>query len=261
LRQRIDRADRLALFLDYDGTLTPIRKHPDEAVLSLKTTQLLRALARHPKVWVTIVSGRSLDDVKRKVGLKGDGVWYIGNHGLEAEGTGLRFTHPTASKAKPLIDRLAERLNTIVRPIPGAWVEHKGLTLSVHFRQVSPTKKPLVQDAVEVAIHPFQKDGKVRLSSGKEVLEVRPCVRWNKGEAVGWLLSKQKGSLAKGTLLPIGVGDDKTDEDMFRILNPRGITVAVGPDRPNSSAQYRIASVKGVEQFLKRLLHVVERNG
>jgi trehalose-phosphatase len=121
--------------MDYDGTLTPIVERPELAKLPEETCKLLQHLTTRPHFTLGIISGRALADLKALVNLKG--ILYAGNHGFEIEGPGLSFISPIADEIKPLIRILRQVLNMGVSTIKGVLVEDKGVTLSVHYRQVA----------------------------------------------------------------------------------------------------------------------------
>ena len=256
--ERIAEADQLTLFLDYDGTLTPIREHPSKARLPSRMARVLQELARQFGVWIALVSGRSLRDLKRMVGLPG--LCYVGNHGLELEGPKLRYLNPMARQTRPILHRIARELAAELRPIPGAWVEHKGLTLSVHLRQVRPEEKVLVKNIFFEVVRPYQERRQIRVSAGKEVFEVRPPVHWDKGAVVNWLLARRKALARTAEVLPIYVGDDQTDEDAFETLKGRGITIAVGPASRLSVAEYSVSSSADVHKLLAAILKLRRKN-
>jgi len=246
----------VVLFLDYDGTLTPIREHPSEAILSAEARRLLRGLARQEGIWMALVSGRALRELKRLVGLRG--ICYVGNHGLELQGPKLRYINPAARMSRPLLKRIARQLRGVLRPIAGAWVEDKGLTLAVHHRRVKPQDKLAVRNLFYEVIRTYRERRRVRVTAGKEVFEVRPPVRWTKGTIVQWLLARRDALLAGATILPIYIGDDQTDEDAFNALKGRGISIAVGGSNPLTRAQYQVRSSNEVLRFLRLLLNVRE---
>ncbi|MDO8729796.1 MAG: trehalose-phosphatase [Candidatus Omnitrophota bacterium] len=257
IRERVRAAEALALFLDYDGTLTPIVRHPSQARLAEGTRRLLRKLSCEKGIWVAVVSGRALEDVRRMTGVAR--ICYVGNHGLELEGPNLRYVNPMAKKCRPVLRRIVRRLKEAVAPIPGAWIEDKGFTLTLHFRQAAPAGKKLARGLFQGVVRPYREKKQVRITAGKEVFEVRPPVRWTKGTAVSWLLDR-RAALSPGPVLPIYIGDDLTDEDAFRALGKRGISVAVGAGNPLTRAQYRVRSPAEVGSFLRRLLLISERS-
>ena len=251
IRRELASARQVALFLDYDGTLSPIVEHPSKARLPLQTRRLLRQVSARPGLWVAIVSGRALKDLRRRVGLKG--LCYVGNHGLELQGPKMRHLNPAARRCRPTLRKIREELKPEARKIPGAWVEDKGLTLSVHSRQVKPRDKILVRDAFYRVVRPYQEKGQVRVTAGKEVFEVRPPVRWTKGTMVSWLLTRRRARAKGQKVVPVYIGDDITDEDAFKALGKRGITVAVGPGNALTRARYAVRSPANVRKFLRLL--------
>lgn len=254
LRAQIREADPLVLFFDYDGTLTPIVAHPSKARLSQELRERLKKLSRLPGVWVALVSGRALQDLKQTVSVAG--LFYVGNHGLEVQGPGLRHVNPAARKSRPVLRRIKQFLQKGLRPLPGAWVEDKGLTLSVHYRQVKPEDHSRVERLVYEIAAPFLLKRQIRVTTGKMVCEVRPPVHWTKGTVVAWLLARES-ALSKGQkLLPLYAGDDLTDEDAFKALQGRGITIAVGRASPLTLARYRVGSPREISRLLREILEI-----
>jgi trehalose-phosphatase len=240
------------LLLDYDGTLTPIVPHPDAARLSPEMAELVSVLANHPRYRVAIVSGRALDDLRRRVA--GNGLFLGGNHGLEIEGPEGRYEYPEVQRVRPQIQALAEALRRDLAEIPGAFIEDKGVTLSVHYRGVPETWVRTVKERLDERIRPAVEAGLLRLRTGKAVLEVRPHVPWDKGEAVRWMVDRLRQDISPANMLAIYMGDDETDEDAFHALASTGIGIVVGSDRQRSAAHYWVESVEEVERFL-RVLH------
>lgn len=233
-----------SVFLDYDGTLTPIVERPDLAVLSQGMRTVLRDLAE--RCSVAVVSGRDLADVRRLVGL--DNIVYAGSHGFDIAGPGgLRIEHDKGAAFIAAVGRAAEMLRPEVNAIPGALVEPKRFAVAVHYRQVADAEVPKVEavvDRVLAAVPELHKTG------GKKVFELRPRFDWDKGKAVLWLLSAlhQDGA----DVLPFYIGDDLTDEDAFRALGERGVTVFV--DNPGrTAARYTLTDPAEVGTFLTRL--------
>jgi len=201
LRWRIISAERLFLFLDYDGTLAPIADHPSKARLPAETRRLLKQLTHRPGVCTALVSGRSLTDLKQMVKLPG--LLYIGNHGLEIQGPKSRYVHPGARISRPFLKEIAQVLKKSLRSIPGAWVENKVFTLSVHYRSVAPAQVPLVRNILHEVVEPYLKKSQVRITAGKRVFEVRPALRWAKGAAIHWLLARCLAATGEKGVLPI----------------------------------------------------------
>lgn len=241
----------IMLFLDYDGTLAPIAKIPGKAVVSEKAKELLRELSKTEWCKIAIISGRSLEDVKGMLGL--NSLIYSGNHGLEIGGPKIRFVSPVSAGYKKVLGRINKDLGKKIASIKGAFVEDKGLSLSLHFRLVDKKEIPSVKTAFhEITIIPLVSN-KIKIRRGKMVLEVRPPSEWNKGKVVLWLLARQRFTRGESRVLPIYVGDDSTDEDAFRALARSGITVFVGRPRP-SYAQYYLKDTDDVKELLERIL-------
>ena len=199
---------RLVLVLDFDGTLAPIAERPELAAMPAATRAALRRLMSMPGVEVAVVSGRGLADVRERAAIPG--IAYAGNHGMEIEGAGLRRMHPDAVAARPALEAAAHRIQPELARIPGAFLEDKGMTLSIHFRQ-SPADR---HQEVRMAVERGAGDG-LRVTSGKMVLEVRPRAEWDKGKAVLFLLDQMRPPTGAPVLY---LGDDRTDEDAFRAL-------------------------------------------
>lgn len=249
--QRIRAQERCALHLDYDGTLTPIVAHPAQARLSPMMRHVLTALVRHRRYRVAIVSGRALADLQACIGI--EPLWLAGNHGLEIEGPGVSYCHPGALRLRPQMEALARALSHALAEIPGAWVEDKGLTLAVHLRSVPAACVPRVQCRLWRLARPALDAGTLTLRTGKAVLEIRPDVPWDKGEAVRWITERACLDVPPTSRLAVYIGDDETDEDAFRAVGPAGIGIRVGDDHLHSAAHYYVDSVEQVTQFLSQL--------
>ena len=248
------RAASHTLFLsDYDGTLTPIVSRPDEAILSAEVKEKLRVLAQKPIFSVGIISGRSLSEIKTMVGI--EGIYYAGNHGLEIEGPGLKFTNPAAELAQAEIKNLIKQFSAKLASTDGVIVEDKGLGLSIHYRLVRKSEVTRVIEIFHQITSPSLREGKIKVTSGKKVLEVRPPIDWHKGKAVEAIRRELKKALKYEQLLTIYLGDDTTDEDAFRVIQrPQGWSIFVGEDNPTSNADYFLNSPSEVTTFLCRLL-------
>jgi len=249
LAERLRRG-RPAVFLDYDGTLTPIVAHPSQAVLPAATRKVLLEVAR--RIPLAIISGRDLADVRALVEI--GGIWYAGSHGFDIESPdGERYRH--APGATVDLDRAEENLRAALNGVPGAWVERKAFAIAVHFRQTPTDRIPEVEAAVEhvAAGHPT-----LRRTGGKRVLELRPSVDWDKGRAVLRLLEVM--ALDREPVVAVYVGDDLTDEDAFRAIHDRGIGVVVrgeGDDRA-TAASFSLAGPDEVASLLVRIADAAE---
>lgn len=243
------RSGQLVLLLDFDGTLAPIVSRPEAAALPPDTADALRRLRQDPAVRMALVSGRGLADVRERAGM--EEVAIAGNHGMEIEGPGISETHAEARAARPALDAVADALRPEVARIPGAILEDKGLTLSVHDRMVDPQDRPRLREAVLAAAAPRSE---LRVTEGKRVLEIRPRVDWHKGRAVEFLLRHLRPAPGAPVLY---LGDDTTDEDAFRALASRdgagdGVLVTEEPAR-DTAAGWTLRDPAEVGRFLRTL--------
>lgn len=244
--KQLQNAGQVLLLFDYDGTLTPIASRPELAVLSSETAELLSALSRRDKYILGIVSGRSLANVRASVGIPE--IIYAGNHGLEIQGLGLDFVHPEAEGLKEGLDQIFQRLEKELAACLGVVLEHKGYSLSLHYRLTPPEGVKEVEAIYDAVVKPFVDSAQVRLTSGKKVLEVRPNIPWDKGKAI----AKIQAEYPQATLT-VFFGDDRTDEDGFAALAAAGgISVFVGPPREPTKALYRVDSPQGVTEALRQ---------
>lgn len=244
LAPRIAEAPHVALFLDFDGTVSRIVPVPDDAVLDSGAGASLQALADRPDFSVAVVSGRALADVRDRVGLKN--VIYAGNHGLEIESGDVRFREPGAEALRRELRCVLLQLKLALCETDGLDIEDKGLTLSVHFRRVT---EPLHDWVRSVACATVGRSRSFAIREGKMVLEVFPRVDWNKGRAVKWMVRQAMPS----SPLLIYIGDDISDEDAFAAI-PEGITIRVG-GLSDTAAHYRLPDVAAVGLFLNWLDH------
>ena len=228
----------LLLFLDIDGTITPIAATPSAAVVSDQARNALDELTRFNGVYVAVVTGRSVGDARRLVGV--EGAWYVGNHGLELAAPGeaptvsdavAQFSHP--------VEVAARRLNEVVRAVPGTILENKRWSLSVHYRLAARDALP----ELGLRVRRIARELELEVTAGKEVLELRPPVRINKGTAA-IDLAAVLGGLDPGASI-LCAGDDQTDEDMLSAVRkraPRAVTIAVEPHTRSTSAEFFVES-------------------
>ena len=248
VRSRLLREDRILLLFDYDGTLTPIVARPEDALLPDDVRQRLTSLASHPRFILGIVSGRSLSDLQDRAGVPG--LICAGNHGMEIQGPGFQFTHPEAVSARPALQQVCSALTKATEQIPGALVEDKGLTLTVHYRGVSEERVGEIETAVTNAISQRVTEGQLRLRRGKMVVEVRPDIPWNKGKAI-----EKIRELYGNTPFAVYFGDDRTDEDGFFVVQEMGgLAVFVGEPRQGTVAMHQLDSPEEVWETLRLFL-------
>jgi trehalose 6-phosphate phosphatase len=241
---------KLAVFLDYDGTLTPIVNRPEDALLSDEMRSILQHLAS--LCLVAVISGRDRADVEKLVGL--DELIYAGSHGFDIAGPGgMQMQYEGGKDCLPDLDEAETELRPQIEPIPGAQVERKRFAIAVHYRNVADEHavyriKQLVDDI-------SRQHAGLKSSGGKKVLELRPDIDWDKGRAVLWLL--QKLGVDQPGVLPLYIGDDITDEDAFRALVDQGIGILVGEHGEPTYAKFRLADVDEMKKFLHQLTKIL----
>ncbi|XP_059304955.1 trehalose-phosphate phosphatase A-like [Lycium ferocissimum] len=257
---------RIALFLDYDGTLSPIVDDPDRAFMSGAMRSAVRNVAKY--LPTAIISGRSRDKVYDFVGLPE--LYYAGSHGMDImspvrsisddysytrstdkQGKEVNLFQP-ASEFLPMIDEVFRSLVELTNDITGAKVENNKFCVSVHYRNVDEKSWSTIGESVDELLRHYPR---LRLTHGRKVLEVRPVLNWDKGKAVEFLL-ESLGLNNCDDILPIYIGDDRTDEDAFKVLREgnKGYGILVSSAPKESSAFYTLRDPSEVMQFLKRLV-------
>jgi trehalose 6-phosphate phosphatase len=242
----------IAVFLDYDGTLTPIVADPEKAILSDAMRRVLKTLSE--RLPIAVISGRDLPDVQRMTGIQG--IFYAGSHGFDIAGPeGMHMNHQKGTEFLPSLDKAEKDLEDGLAAIEGARVERKKFAIAVHYRNVKEGEVDSVKRNVEEVASRYPD---LRRSGGKKIFELQPKIDWHKGKALLWLLEMM--DLDKPDVVPFYIGDDLTDENAFRSLKGLGIGIVV-MERPRASeAQYRLSDTDEVERFLRGLIQRQSRN-
>lgn len=236
------KAKKRHLFLDYDGTLVPFSKHPKLAVPTENLIALLRSIASDARTQVTIISGRDSGTLEEwfndlpvnlvaehgaSVRLK-DGKW---RHHREVDQTWKPIMRPTMELYK--------------QRSPGSFLEEKTHTLAWHYRNVHPELGFIRSRELLDNLHHLVRNTPLQIIDGNKVIEVR-------------ISGVDKGAVAKQFLdqeaydFILAVGDDKTDEDMFKALAGRAVTVKIGPG--HTAAQYNLSNQAEVANLLHQLI-------
>ena len=244
-----------AVFFDFDGTLSDIVENPDSARLVAGAADALTSLtAQCP---VAILSGRDLADVRQRIGLTG--IWYAGSHGFELIGPdGTHHENAEAAASIPVLEQAAAELADQLAHIPGVVVEHKRFGVAVHYRNAARDR---VGEAA-AAVRSVGQRTALRVTTGREVIELRPDVDWDKGKTLRWVLDHIRDDEQPGPLLPIYLGDDITDEDAFDAIHDDGIAILVrhsdDGDRA-TAANYALDNPARAREFTDRLARQLAR--
>jgi len=248
--KKIDRKE-LAVFLDYDGTLTPIVERPEDAILADDMREVIQELSNKCKV--AIVSGRDRADVEERVGL--DNLYYAGSHGFDIKGPGgFEKIHEKGKEFMPILDKVEQDLENSLQAIEGAQVERKKFSVATHYRRVAEQDVQAVIDSVDEVMNKYDS---LKKGGGKKVIEIQPAVDWHKGKAVRWLLEALELDTEKA--MPLYIGDDLTDENAFREIKKDGIGILVATEEKKTEAHYVLADTNAVRAFLKRVSTTIER--
>jgi len=235
---------QLAVFLDYDGTLTPIVERPEDAVLADDMQEVIKELS--DRCTVAIVSGRDRVDVQERVGL--DNLYYAGSHGFDIKGPdGFEKIHDKGKEFIPILDSVEKELEKLLEPIDGSQVERKKFSVAIHYRRVDDKDVEKVKEAVDKVLTKYDS---LKKGGGKKVIEIQPAVDWHKGKAVQWLLQALE---FKSEALPMYIGDDLTDENAFREIKKYGVGILVADEEKKTEAHYVLSDTDAVRAFLKRL--------
>ncbi len=227
----------IALFLDFDGTLTPLRPRPEDVQLDEETRTTLSHLAQSPRFRVWVVSGRRRADIRARVRVPG--IRYLGLHGWEG-----RASNCVPEETRRVVSCAKNWIGSLLLSTPGIWIEDKEVTFAIHYRSVSEKGVREARQLLHGVLEAFE--GLLQLIKGKKVWEVVPREIEDKGAAV-----KQELSAIGRDAVPVYVGDDRMDEPAFEACSS-GVSVRVGRIC-RSKARYRLSSVAQVQQFLENL--------
>jgi trehalose-phosphatase len=255
-QKEVTKAPHVLLLCDYDGTLTPLVHDPFAAYLAPNVKEKLEALKKNPRFTPGIISGRELAEVKTLAGV--EGIFYSGNHGLEVETPGGDYSGPAHSIwMAAAFSELTVRLQKALAGVPGAVVQDKSLSVSVHYRNAAPQDEPKIEALTRQTVDAWPDKRKVKICAQKKIWEIRPVSECDKGKAVLAIAAEVREKLKCDKLLTVFLGDDSTDEDAFKVLQrPAGWAIFVGDSAQKSAAPYYLASPAETEEFLTRLIRL-----
>ena len=239
-----------AVFLDYDGTLTPIVQEPAQAVLTERVRGIIKRLAGH---WtVAVISGRALPDVREKVGL--DTIIYAGSHGFSIQRPGAASEDRMWQRFLPVFDRAQADLERALQKFRGVRLEFKPYDIALHYRGADESEVPEIERRFDEVAGKFPE---LKKTTGKKIFELRPNADWDKGRAVLYLA---EGLQRPGRrVVPLYIGDDITDEDAFRAVAGKGIGILVSDEDRQTRARYTLNDPEETARFLEGLARTAER--
>jgi trehalose 6-phosphate synthase/phosphatase len=239
-------SNKRLLLLDYDGTLVPYTKHPSMAIPDTELMELLATISEDKKTDVTIISGRDSHILEKWFG-------HLPVSLVAEHGAGIR-----RKKGKWIFKAdLDQSWKQIIRPVldvfsqrsPGAFVEVKGHTLVWHYRNVDPELGFIRSRELLDNLHHMIRNSPLQLIDGNKVIEIRAS-GVDKGAVTKKILEENSYDFIAA------IGDDKTDEDMFRMLGDKGYTIKIGPG--HTVAQYHLSNQQQVLLLLSELIDDTE---
>ncbi len=245
---------RPLVLMDFDGTLVEFQIDPSAVTLCASRQALLQTLADRADISGGIVSGRRINDLRERA-LAATSFFYAGVHGLEIEGPGLRYVHPSVGLAEPTLGMLVRELRDATASLPGVFIEDKGLALVMHMRAASKGDRLHAAARFRALAEPSLSSGVLRVLPGDQVLELLPNIDWAKGDAVTSIL-RHAETQWRQPIWPVYIGDDETDRDAFEAIGTTGLRIGVGSR--TLAADFLIPNPAAVEQFLRAALNSSE---
>jgi trehalose 6-phosphate synthase/phosphatase len=233
------------LFLDYDGTLVGYSNQPERATPPPELGHLLSRLAGNGDTCVMLISGRKRSDLERWFGGV-SGLWLAAEHGAllrpagSADWQPLRpqFTREALEQVLPVLEHFVDRT-------PGSLIEQKEYSIVWHYRMSEPQFAEWLANELVALLEEMLAETELRAFRGQKIIEVKPL--WIHKGAVVERLTEHCGPAD----FQFGIGDDRTDEDLFRVLDASAWTVHVGEGR--SRARFRLPGPAHVLALLERM--------
>ncbi|MFO7963123.1 MAG: trehalose-phosphatase [Desulfobacterales bacterium] len=244
------REGRPAIFLDYDGTLTPIVEDPSKAALADQNRKIIQKLSEH---WtVVIMTGRALNDIKQLIGL--ENLVYAGSHGFNMVGPENCFHEEPGKRFLPELGKAEKQLRDSLTDLKGIRIERKPYAIAVHYRRADENIIPELERRVDEVSGRFAGIAK---TTGRKIVELRPNADWNKGKALLYLLKRLH--IDDSRTVPLYIGDDTTDEDAFEAIEQRGIGILVTDRDRMTAASHVLQNPEEVTVFLEELVKLSEK--
>lgn len=251
LRRLVEKGAPLLIASDFDGTLAPLVDHPSAAALPSEVRAALHRISALPeRATLAFVSGRKLVDLLARLDPSLVSCILAGNHGLEICGDSFDWVHPQAIAARKQLRQVVTSIEDLIYDLEGAELEDKGLSVTFHYRRMALENAARVREILARLELPPE----IQRHEGKMVIEFRPHVNWNKGLALRKILQHRQ--------LPdhatIYLGDDVTDEDVFRELERSATTIHVGSPVEQSQARFQASNPHDVADFLHHVARLLE---
>lgn len=238
------KAKHRVIFLDYDGTLVPFSTIPEQAVPGLKTMAQLKALCASPQNTVAIISGRDMHFLERWFG--GLPISLVAEHGAFMRTPGQEWVCSVIDTDQTWKKRIREVLQRYVDLCTGAFIEEKVFSLAWHYRAV-----PLEIQEIEVneLIKGLQAielcKNRLDILRGDKIIEIKRT-GYDKGLAAMKFITTHKYDFV------LAIGDDRTDEDIFRKLPSDAVTIKIGTNK--SLAKYTMADQSNIDLFIDSII-------
>ena len=241
INKKYSESKKRALFLDYDGTLAAFKKNPQDAKPDAQLHRIITKLENNPNNTVTIISGRDRDTLER---------WFEGHkiNLIVEHGVWLKYYNDKwqmlANVNNSWMPQIRPVLEHFVDRTPGSFIEEKNYSLVWHFRKSEPEQGELRANELKEELHTLTANLNLEIMEGNKVIEVKSG-GINKGVAALSFLNNKEFDYI------MAIGDDWTDEYMFRELADQATTIKVGLKK--TEAFYKLESVNAVRNFLDQL--------
>jgi trehalose-phosphatase len=249
ITQMLNKADKVLLFLDYDGTLAPFKNRPNDVITSNKVRNVIQRLLKVQKYKVIIVTGRRLIDIKQLLNL--EGISYAALHGMNiALDNGNTHNWKPDKDIRPILNQIKSIVMDEFSEEKDIFLENKEYSLAFHYRMVkTDNTNAYIQKFLNI-VKTVDTDRCLNILKGSKVIEIRPK-GWHKGKSVEFILKLFSEQI---NILPVYIGDDITDEDAFRSIGNEGITIYVSNNSKQlTTARYYLKNPHEVLNFLDLL--------
>ena len=244
--EKIRQAERILLFLDYDGTLAPFHRDPLAVTTPPMILEEIQKIQSNRNCEIIIITGRMMNEIKQRIPI--NTISFAAIHGFHIElNDETKRKWDSSQPERRLMKRIHQRISDHLESQKDLNIEDKSTSIAFHYRNVPPIQKQVVIETIEQIINDIDHTHQLNIIHGAEVIEIR-STSMNKGLAVQYI----QHHFSKNHPLTIYIGDDTTDEDAFEIIGEKGISVYVRNDsfRP-SKARFWISSQKEVIEVLQ----------